>query len=148
MAPQRCGHAGRVPLWPGFRANEHAGARQQTAPRGGGAVHLLVLFHQGALASFLGVQVVHVQVAIRGPNQQPGDLLNPRENEQRPRSRTTALAALVKPAASPPARPGEGPPAPTGTATYRVLDALRTRWVKTMPTAPPEAATSRPRCFT
>lgn len=43
---------------------------------------LLVLLHQGALASLLGVQVVHVQVPIGGAHQQSGDLLNPSENKK------------------------------------------------------------------
>ena len=63
-------------------------------PPGGGAADSLVLLHEGALAPFLGVQVVHVQVPIRGAHQQSGNLLDPSEDKEQPNSRTETCTKL------------------------------------------------------
>lgn len=53
-------------------------ARGCRRPRGAASP---VLTHQGALAAFLGVQVVHVQITIRRSHQQSRDLLNSKEKQ-------------------------------------------------------------------
>lgn len=87
---QRCGERVRTAPGPPASQGKPPTPPASSSSRGrrgrGGA--LLVLFHQGALAALLGVQVVHVQVPVRGSHQQSRNLLDSGENTMQPNSRT------------------------------------------------------------
>ena len=77
------------PLGPWLWENEQVAlAHRGPLPPGGGAADSLVLLHEGAFATFLGVQVVHVQVPVRGAHQQSGNLLDSSEDKKQPSSRS------------------------------------------------------------
>lgn len=68
-----------------------AGRHRESLRRWLGVADLLVLLHEGALAPFLGVQVVHVQVPVGSSHQQSGDLLNSSGKKKQPCSRGTVF---------------------------------------------------------
>lgn len=77
------------PLGPWLWENEQVAlAHRDPLPPGRGVADSLVLLHEGAFATFLGVQVVHVQVPVRGTHQQSGNLLDSSEDKKQPSSRS------------------------------------------------------------